>query len=171
MTISLTRSTSDSFTLTEARYVGAKVGADLRMLHNLYGKPDLNDIDDFVEEIALLLRDGYLNTVDFGFQELSGNAWKLRLRYTATVGGYLTDSRPGSFPASTAVASRPFCSFLTYSWKFGSLSSTEQARIKKTLPVQRVGAAEPTAAAGATSGAHGYARNGTGVTRDVYVAY
>src|SRR6476660_3107406 len=100
MTASLTRSASDSFTLTEARYVGAKVGADLRMLHNLYGKPSLADIDNYVEEIALLLRDGYLNTVDFGFRENSGNAWKLRLRYTATSGGYLTDGRPGSFPAN-----------------------------------------------------------------------
>ena len=37
MTASLTRSAS--FTITDARYIGAKVGADLRLLHNLYGRP------------------------------------------------------------------------------------------------------------------------------------
>lgn len=40
---------SASFTITDARYVGAKVGADLRLLHNYYGKPSLDDIEEYVE--------------------------------------------------------------------------------------------------------------------------
>lgn len=169
MTASLTRSAS--FTLTEARYVGAKVGADLRMLHNLYGKPNLDDIDPYVEEIALLLRDGYLNTVDFGFRKDSGNAWKLRLRYTATIGGYLTDNRPGSLPTSAAVAGLPFYSYLTYSSKFHQLPPTDQEKTQKALPVQRVGADEPTASFGTHTSGHGYSRNGTGVSRGVYTGF
>lgn len=169
MTATLTR--SESFTLTDARKVGAKVGADLRMLHNLYGKPALADIGDYVEEIALLLRDGYLGTVDFGFRQNSGNAWKLRLRYTATTGGYLMDNRPGSFPTSAAVAGLPFYSYLTYSQKFLNLSSAEREKAKEKLPVQRVGADEPTANAGSSTGGHGYSRNGTGVSRNVYMAF
>ena len=169
MTATLTRSTS--FTLTEARYVGAKVGADLRMLHNLYGKPALADIGNYVEEIALLLRDGYLGTVDFGFRQNSGNAWKLRLRYTATTGGYLMDNRPGSFPTSAAVAGLPFYSYLTYSQKFLNLTSGQREKVKEKLPVQRAGADEPTANAGSSTSGHGYSRNGTGVSRNVYMAY
>jgi hypothetical protein len=171
MTATLTRSASGSFTLTEARYVGAKVGADLRMLHNLYGKPALADIDGYVEEIALLLRDGYLGTVDFGFRQSSENAWKLRLRYTATTGGQLIDNRPGSFPTSAAVAGLPFYSYLTYSWKYLNLAASEQEKVKETLPFQRTGAAEPTASSGTFTSGHGYSRNGTGVSRDVYTAY
>ena len=82
MTASITRSASDVFTLTHARYVGAKIGADLRLLANLYGKPALDSIDAYVEETAILLRDGYLGTVDFGFRQLDTSTWKLRLRYT-----------------------------------------------------------------------------------------
>src|SRR3954463_15068972 len=104
MTSSMTRSAVDAFTLTHARYVGAKIGADLRLLANFYGKPALQDIDAYVEEAAVLLRDGYLDTVDFGFRLQNVNAWKLRLRYTATLGGHLVDDRPGGFPATVSVA-------------------------------------------------------------------
>lgn len=166
MSISATRSAS--FTITDARYVGAKIGADLRLLNSLYGQPPLTSIDDYVEEVALLLRDGYLNTVDYGFKDHDRNSWKLRLRYTATAGGYLTDSRPGSLPTSLAVAGYPFYSYLTYSAKYHLLSTTEQGLVKAALPVPRTGADEPTAGAGTSNSGVGYARNGVGVTRNVF---
>ncbi len=171
MTHAMTRSASDSFTITQARYIGAKVGADLRMLANLYGKPSLDNIDDYVEEVALLLRDGYLGTVDFGFKQTNSNAWRLRLRYTATTGGHLVDSRPGSFPSSAAVAGMPFYSFLHYSTKFLLLAAGERQRITSGLPVRRGEAEEPAATAGTLTSGHGYARNGVGVDRSVYVAW
>jgi hypothetical protein len=78
MTATATRTAA--FTITDARYVGAKVGADLRLLNSLYGRPSLESIADFAEEAALLLRDGYLGTVDYGFQDTAVSSWKLRLR-------------------------------------------------------------------------------------------
>lgn len=166
MTISATRDTT--FTITDARYVGAKIGADLRLLNSLYGRPPLASIDDYAEEVALLLRDGYLNTVDYGFKDHDANSWKLRLRYTATAGGHLMDSRPGSLPTSLSVAGYPFYSYLIYSAKYLALSTTQQASVKAALPITRTGAEEPTAAGGTTSSGAGYARNGVGVTRNVY---
>jgi hypothetical protein len=171
MTYALTRTASETFTITQARYVGAKVGADLRMLANLYGKPALDDIDDYAEEVALLLRDGHLGTVDFGFKQPDGNAWRLRLRYTATAGGHLLDNRPGSFPSAAAVAGLPFYSFLTYSASFQRLTADERRRIKATLPVQRTDGVEPTANFGTFTSGHGYSRNGIGVDRSVYSAF
>ena len=160
-----------SFTITEARYVGAKIGADLRMINSLYGRPTLTDIDDYTEEVALLLRDGYLGTVDYGFKDTSSNAWKLRLRYTATTGGQLIDSRPGSLPATASVAGYGWSSFLTYSLKFQLLTTAQQAAVKDRLPISRVGTAEPTTGAGSIRSGHGYGRNGFGVNRDVYTAW
>lgn len=112
MTGSYTRSAS--FTITDARYIGGKIGADLRVLHNYFGAPALSSIDNYVEEVALLLRDGYLDTVDYGFRDPGSNAWKLRLRYKATLGGQLTDGRPGSLPDSTELAG---CRFYSYKKK------------------------------------------------------
>lgn len=166
-----TRTATVSFTITEARYVGAKIGADLRMINGLYGRPVLTDIDDFTEEVALLLRDGYLGTVDYGFKDTSTNTWKLRLRYTATTGGQLLDSRPGSLPATASVAGYGWSSYLTYSLKFLLLTSAQQATVKDRLPITRVGAAEPTTSVGSTQSGRGYGRNGVGVNRDVYTAW
>ncbi len=158
------------FTITDARYVGARIGADLRLLNSLYGRPALAGIDDFVEEAALLLRDRYLRTVDYGFRDGISNAWKLRLRYTATAGGQLLDSRPGSLPTTAAVAGCGFYSYLTYSAAFHDLSAVRRAAVLDRLPVHRVGADEPDAGAGSFLAGHGYARNGVGVTRDIYIA-
>ncbi len=166
MTYSATRSAS--FTITDARHVASKIGADLRNLNTVYGKPPLTSIDDYVEEVALLLRDGYLNTVDFGFK--SGDVWKLRLRYTATIGGSLRDDNPGRLPYDAPVAGVPFYSYLTYSSPFNALTYDKQTAYKATLPFQRTGADEPSLGGGTYGTAASYARNGHGVGRDVYTA-
>ena len=157
------------FTITDARYVGAKIGADLRLLNVLYGKPGLDRIDTLAEEAALLLRDGYLGTVDYGFRDSDTNAWKLRLRYTAVTGGYLVNDNPGKLPAEQPSRGYPFYSYLTYSLKFLLLSKVEQDAFLGGLPVQRAGADEPAPDPG-PPGRPGYGRNGAGVTRDVFIA-
>ncbi|HJD84768.1 hypothetical protein [Kitasatospora aureofaciens] len=169
MTGSYTR--SSSFTITDARYVGGKIGADLRILHNYFGKPSLDSIENYVEEVALLLRDGYLNTVDYGFRDSATNSWKLRLRYTATLGGQLTDARAGNLPDSADLTGYSFYSFLTYSSSFWALTSSEQAKVKDGLPFSRTTGEAPSTLAGTSTAGHGYARNGAGVARDVYVAF
>ncbi|WP_262370814.1 hypothetical protein [Streptomyces sp. WAC01526] len=170
MTGSYSRSASASFTITDARYVGGRVGADLRLLHNLYGKPGLDSIENYAEEVAVLLNRGFLGTVDYGFRDTGTNAWRLRLRYTATVNGQLTDSRPGSFPDPVGLTGYGFYSFLTYSSAFLLLTSSEQIGVKETLPISRTTGTAPSALAGTTTTGHGYARNGAGVSRDVYLA-
>lgn len=159
-----------TFTITEARYVGAKIGTDLRLLNSLYGEPSLIRIDNFTEEAALLLRHGYLGTVSYGFRDRTTNEWKLRLRYTATAGGHLTDSRAGSLPTTASVSGYNFYSFLTYSSKFLGLSAAEQAEIEGTLPFARGTADEPAARSGTIGTGNSYSRNGVGVTRDVFTA-
>jgi hypothetical protein len=168
--MSSTGTRAATFTITEARYVGAKIGADLRLLNSLYGQPSLARIDKFTEEAALLLRDGYLGTVSYGFRDRTTNEWKLRLRYTATAGGYLTDSRAGSLPTTASVGGYNFYSFLTYSSKFLGLSADEQAAIEGTLPLTRGTADEPAARSGTIGTANSYSRNGVGVARDVFTA-
>lgn len=169
MTATATRTAA--FTITDARYVGAKIGADLRLLNSLYGRPSLASIDEYTEEAALLLRDGYLRTVDYGFRDETANEWKLRLRYTATAGGQLLDSRPGSLPTTAVIAGRGFYSYLTYSAAYLGLSASEQRAVRDRLPVTRSGAAEPMTGSGRFLSGHGYARNGIGVSRDVYIAH
>ncbi|WP_420188297.1 hypothetical protein [Saccharopolyspora spinosa] len=115
---------------------------------------------------------GFLDTVDYGFRDTSTNTWKFRLRYKATASGQLTDSRPGSFPDPVDLTGYGFHSSLTYSSTFWLLTSSEQAGIKETLPVSRTTGTAPSAAlSGTTTMGHSYARNGAGVSRDIYVAH
>lgn len=160
-----------TFTITDARYVGAKIGADLRLLNSLYGCPSLVTIGNFTEEAALLLRDGYLATVDYGFWDATANSWKLRLRYTATTGGYLLNDRPGKLPTRAAVTGYPFLSYLTYSASFHALTAAQQDVVRDALPVRREGADEPVTGLGTSQSGHGYVRNGVGVARDVFIAF
>lgn len=169
MTATATRTAT--FTITDARYIGAKIGADLRLLNILYGRPSLASIDDFAEEAAVLLRDSYLRTVDYGFRDTAANSWKLRLRYTATTGGYLIDDRPGTLPTAAAVTDYPFYSYLTYSATFLALTPARQDTVCDALPFRRGGADEPVTGLGTSQSGHGYGRNGTGVTRDVFTAF
>jgi hypothetical protein len=149
-----------AFTITNARYVGAKIGADLRLLNGLYGRPSLTGIDDYAEEAALLLRDGYLRTVDYGFWDATTSSWKLRLRYTATTGGHLLNDRPGKLPTEAAVTGHSFYSYLTYTAAYHVLTPGQQAAVRGALPIQRVGASEPVTGLGSTRSGHGYSRKG-----------
>lgn len=166
MTSSMTR--TSTFTITDARYVASKLGADLRNLNARYGKPDLPVIDDYVEETAQHLKAGYLDTVDFGFKD--GDRWILRLRYTASAGGQLRDETPGGLPRAVDVADYGFYSYLKRNTVFHALSAAEQNTFTQGLPIQRTGAAEPSANVGNHGNGSQYSRNGAGLSRDVYCA-
>ncbi len=64
-----------------------------------------------------------------------------------------------------------FHSFLNYSSAFSRLTSNQQAGVKEALPISRTTGTAPSALAGTSTAGHGYARNGTGVSRDVFVAF
>jgi hypothetical protein len=167
----MSSTTTATFTITDARYIGSKLGTDLRLLNALYGRPTLSRVDLYSEEAALLLRDGYLDTVSYGFTDPSTHAWKLRLRYRATAGGQLANSRPGGLPTAATIAGCTFYSYLTYSDKFLRLSAPEQEAVQRALPFRRDGADEPATRAGTTMAGSTYSRNGVGVDRDVFTAF
>lgn len=159
---------TSTFTITDARYVASKLGADLRNLNARYGKPALSMIEDYVEETAQYLKAGYLDTVDFGFKD--GDRWILRLRYTAGSGGQLRDETPGGLPSAVDVADYGFYSYLKSNEVFSELAASEQDAFKERLSIQRTGAPEPFANMGTHGNGSEYSRNGAGLSRDVYRA-
>ena len=69
MSNSFTSTESTTFTITHARKIATKVGADLKRMQRYYGDPTDDMIEKFEEEIAILLRYGGLKTVIFGFKK------------------------------------------------------------------------------------------------------
>lgn len=165
MTSSYTR--SSTFTITNAREIAASVGADLRNLYSKYGNPDPSRIEKFTEELALYLKAGYLDFVQFGFRD--GDRWVLKLQYTAVAGGYLRNDTPGNLPNAMAVVGYDFHSYLAHNSAYFALTSEAQAAFKATLPTNRTPGTAPTANRAAAAGNTQFSNNGRGVDRTVYL--
>jgi hypothetical protein len=164
--------TTRTFTITHARYVTSKVAADLRQLRLFYRSPADEQIADYAEEAALLLRDGYLERVDYGFRRLTASGekeWVLLLRYIAR-NGLLTDDYSGRIPANVDVSSAVFWSYLTYTPSFNNLGEMERARVKAALPIKRTGGNEAGFATGTWTGDRSYSSAEQGVSRSVFKA-
>ncbi len=165
--MSMTSTRTSTFTIAKARYVTSKIKADLKLLQRAYGSLTNADIDAFGEEAALLLKDGYLGTVTFGYRR--NGSWVVALRYIAQSNGTLaSDDRAGGIPRGVNISGAQFLSYLTYSKKWDWLSPGEQERISDSLPISRTPGPEPGTTGGYWSADRSYSSNGSGVARGAF---
>lgn len=144
MSYSYTSSESQTFTVTHARHIAAKVTTDLKRLQRFYNSPSDYMIGQYEAEIIEFLKKGYLGTVTYGFKK-DGNWIEPALRYTAKDldGMSGSDDDPGRIHPGASIEGASFHSYLTYSKKWDVLSQAEKDEFRKTLPFQRTGADEP----------------------------
>ena len=166
MSSTYTQTGSQTFTRAHAKKISYRVATDLKRLQRLYGYPTDKEIEDYDGELVELLVAGYLKQVAYGFRR--DDKWiEPTLRYTAVElanPGFGDD--PGRIPARADVRGAPFYSYLTYSSKWDALSAVEQAAVKETLPVKRVGATEP-GVDGYVQQDLAYSAGGRGVQREL----
>ncbi len=137
MSFTMTRTASESFTLTHAKYLASKVTADMVRCQQNYGRPTQSDINNYGTELALLLRDGYVAAYEFGFAQDDQRV--LSWRYVVDSSGLSsTDDRPGRIVSGVAVASASYFNQLTFSGTWLALPQAERDRICTGLPIQRV---------------------------------
>lgn len=131
-------------TATHARHIASKVAADLKRIQRIYqvGDPTDSDIAAYQEEIALLLNQGYLDTVTYGFKR--NGKWIFALKYEA-IGGNLHGGGddPGGIGSRADVSDASFSSFLSYSSSWLLLSAEERRAFEASLPFQRTEGYEP----------------------------
>lgn len=140
-----TFTTTSTFTRTHAVYLASKVAADLRQMQRFYGQPSDEKIQNYIEEIILLMLDGYLDSVEYGFQRNGNWIGGAALSYSARWGSIFADDSPGRVLAMADIAEAAWCSFLTKSQKFNDLSHYEKIRITEALPIQRTDGVQPSA--------------------------
>ena len=133
MSYSFTFSDTQSFTVTHARHMAAKVATDLKRIQRLYGNPSNYDIADYEAEITTLLREGYLGTVTYGYRR-HGKWIEPTLRYTARdlAGAAANDDDPGKVRPGANIAGATFYSYLTYSATWNGLSQPENDSFANT---------------------------------------
>jgi Bacterial HORMA domain family 1 len=162
---------TQTFTITEARYITSKIAADLDSLRLLYGKPEAQSVTEFAEEAAILLSKRSLKSVEYGFKK--NDVIIFSLRYEVRPNGTLeADDRPGKIPYGLDMNGATFYSYLRYSDAFNSLPAESQLAIENLLPFQRNGAGEPTVSqTGQWVSSRTYSKNGEGVERLTFKQY
>ena len=135
-----------TFTITHARHMAAKVATDLKRIQRFYSMPSDTHIGEFEEELALLMKAGYVASVTYGFKK--NNQWIApTLRYSARdlmAGATANDDDPGRILPGADISGAGFCSYLIHNDRWHALSEKERAEFERGLPFQRSGAPEPT---------------------------
>lgn len=152
MSSSFTISASESFTITHARHMGARVAADLKRMQRFYDAPTDERIAAYEDEIVEFLRAGYLGYVWYGFRR--DDKWIVpSLRYTARdlSGMDANDDDPGRVKPGADISGARFYTYLSRNAAWSSASSSDQAAFEKRLPFSRNSAPEP--------GVNGYLAN------------
>lgn len=166
MSTTYTTSSTSSFTVTHARYLASKMAADLRQMQLFYGKPSDSRIADFITEAVVLLLNGYLATVTYGFKR--DGQWVVALRYNAHTSGVLfADERAGRVTPGVNISGATWYSFLDYSLAYFLASDAERQRIKEMLPLSRSSGEEPSVGGSWTSD-RSYSSGGVSLQRQMY---
>jgi hypothetical protein len=145
MTSSYTLTETASFTITHARQIASKIATDLKRMQRFYGSPSDASIQAFEKEAALLMKNGYLKTVTYGFQR-NGRWIEPTLRYTANdVASLVTaNDDPGRVRANADISGASFYSFLVFAQSWWDLSPEARAAFHDDMPVKRSDGTEPT---------------------------
>jgi hypothetical protein len=162
MTYSYT--TTESFTLTHARHLAAKVTADMHQCQRFYGHPTDTLIENYQQELIVLLYGGYLKSYEFGYQtkdERRVVSWS----YNVGPSGDLEGGRSGGLFPSADITDAITFNFLTYSSEWFALSQTEKDKIKASYPVRRTDGSPPRDGNGYWDSSRHYASGGVAVTR------
>lgn len=144
MSTSYTSSESESFTITHAKKIAAKVATDLKRIQRFYGQPTDTSITKYEEEIIQMLKAGYLKKVSYGYQR-DGKWIEPTLHYEANdLGGIgAADDDPGRIRPGADISGARFYSYLVYSDAWWRLSEQERISFRAALPFKRGGADEP----------------------------
>jgi hypothetical protein len=163
--MSMSYTTNDTFSIIHARRIASRVAADLLRFQSFYGLPSDKSIDDYEEELAVLLNHDVLAWVEYGFQR-NGKWTEAAVRYTALPGGTLVASDdPGKIRPNLDVAGAQFTSFLDYNSNWYKKSEAERAAIAAQRPFTRGTGSEPPLESGYWASDLNYTAGGRGLGR------
>lgn len=133
-----------TFTRTHAKHMAAKVATDLKRMQRFYDRPGDGEIAEYEAEAIEFLKEGYLETVRYGFQR-NGNWIEPTLVYTARdlAGGSANDDDPGRVLPGADIRGASFWSYMSYSVLWYLLSDAEREAFLRRVPFRRSGAPEP----------------------------
>ena len=171
MTDSYTITTTQSFTITHARHIAAKVATDLKRMQRFYLEPNDYDIGCYEEEVIMLLKYDYLDTIMYGFRK-NGNWTEPMLRYNKRDFSWssINSDDPGKIRPGADIEEASFYSYLIYSENWNRLSQDKKDEFNKHRPFSRSGAPAPSIS-GYLVQDRIYAAGGRGLSRQSLRSY
>jgi hypothetical protein len=162
---SFTTTSTETFTVTHARYIASKVATDLKRFQRFYNAPSDNGINLYEGELVGLLKYDAVDYVVYGFQRNS--LWTpASVRYRALPGGTLmANDDPGKIRPGVDITGARFSSFLSYSASWFARPEAERQQIESSLPLQRTSGTSPALEAGRWTDDLGYSAGGRGLSR------
>lgn len=159
---------TETFNVTHARKLAAKVVADMHQCNRLYNKgPSAATIAAYEQELVAMLAGGYVASYEFGFRTVAAKrvvAW----RYTVSVTGELEGGRSGGLFATANVAGALLFNFMTTNYKWSSLPAADRAKVDAQHDITRVEGNPPADGAGYWSSTRSYAAGGVSVMRQEF---
>lgn len=169
MSFTMTRTASESFTLTQAKHLASKVTADMRRCQQLYGQPSDAEINDYGTELALKLRDGYVASYEFGYVRSSDDERVLTWRYSVdSTGNLVSDDRPGRILSGVNITGATMRNRLTHSAAWQRLTEAQQTAYEQSMPFQRVGRPDYGSSLGTWVNDLCYSASGTAMSRQTF---
>jgi HORMA domain-containing protein len=169
--MSHTTTFSETFSLTNAKYLASKIVTDLELCHQRYGAPSEYAIEKYKEELILLMKDQYLEAYEFGFKTDNDKrviSWKYKIQMYSISGG---DDAPGGLYRKANIDDARFYNLITLSDKWFELSDVDRIKVEATLPIQRGDGSEPSDGNGHWKENRSYSSGGCLVTRRSFVPY
>ena len=120
--MSSTYTTSETFTLNPCPSLAAKVAADMHQCQRFYGHLTDTEIENYQQELTVLLHGGYVKSYEFGFKTKNERrvvSWY----YTVGPSGDLEGGRSGGLFPSADVSGAVMFNFLTPSSQWFALST------------------------------------------------
>lgn len=162
--MSYTYTISETFTLTHARRLAAKVAADMHQCQRFYGHLTDTQIENYQQELIVLLLGGYMKSYEFGFKTRNGRrvvSWF----YTVSPSGNLEGGRSGGLYPAADISDAVMFNFLSYSSEWFALDDVEQDKIEASHLVRRTNGTAPQDGNGYWDSSRYYVSGGAAVTR------
>lgn len=162
---------TETFNVTHARKLAAKVVADMHQCNRLYGKgPAAAAIAEYEAELVAMLKGGYLSSYEFGFKT-SDDKRVLAWKYTVNASGDLEGGRSGGLTANVDVSTASMFNFMSTNAAWWALSTDGQAKVDAEHSIRRNEGEPPADGSGYWTDSRSYTAGGVGITRKEFRPY
>lgn len=161
--MSYSYTTTETFTITHARRLAGKVLADMNQCQRLYGRLSDTEIEEYQEELAVMLHGGYVKSYEFGFKAEGKRV--VSWYYTPGPAGDLEGGRSGGIYAAADISSASFFNYMDYTSAWYALSEVERNKIRSGHSIRRTSGDPPKDGDGYWDTSRAYVSGGMAVTR------